>query len=318
MRLLEMITPRAVEGLKVMNDLTTFNGASITFTLPKELKNASTEIAFDIRMRTNDSINWKRILSPRIQVEAGWGFFQFGNLEYANTVYRVKLRIKSKISTDTEEFWSPFKEVEFKTSPTIPTKVPQVCTNCFNVMDNGNVVVYWTAIDELHQSADNFMYTIRGYNEFNDNVLSETSHEAFIVISRELRAKILTLKIFSTNEEGISSSFSEVVIPLSAVANKKKMLKIRKEFDGKFYRISWSSSSSSEVENYTILWCNQRNELPNQCDGPINFLQTMSNSHNFEASEATQFAVAPNFKNTSSKYGFEWAECTAAKPEGSY
>jgi hypothetical protein len=316
MRLLETITPKAVEGLKVMNELTTFRGASITFSLPKELVRVSAEIMFDVWLLPNDGSSWKKILLPRIQVEEGWGFLQLDNLEYANTEYKVKLRIKSKISMDKEEFWSPFNEVEFKTKPTFPALVPETCVNCFNVMDNGNVMVYWTSIKKLYQNADNFFYYIRGYNEENVEIVSQKSQDAFIVLAKELKAETLVLKIFTSNSEGISTSFSEIVIPFNETENKKKMLNIRKEFDGKSYRISWSTLPSIDIKSFTIVWCNQRNELLNQCDGPISFSHTESNSKTFEAYEAKQFGVAPNFKNSSIINGFEWAECTASKPEG--
>lgn len=305
-----------VEGLKVMKELITHSGAFITFSLPEKLKNASSEMMFDIRLLPDDDANWSKIHEPRLQVDEGLGFYQLDNLAYANTKYRVKLRMKSKAALDADEFWSPFTEASFKTKPTIPVQAPNICANCFNVVDNGNIVVYWTEVKKLYQNANNFSYYILGWDELNNEIISIMSNETSMVIPKEINSEKLLLKIFSTNDEGISKSFSQILLPLFELTSKKKRIKIRKEFNGDSYKVSWNAHLSMEVENYTILWCNQRNELPNQCDGPINFMHTQSNSQTFEASESKQFAIAPNSRNQSIIQGFEWAECTAAKPEG--
>ena len=321
MRLLEILTPSAVENLKVMNDLTTHSSSFLTFSLPKELTKIADKILFDVRVKlaVEDSLMWKKIENLRLQMMAGGCYLVIDHLNYTNTAYDVKIRIKSKIADDVNEMWSPFKEISFKTRPTLPHIPPETCANCFNVMDNGNVVVYWLEVSKYYQNAENFSYLVRGWDESGVEVVHVNNlRDASMILSNELSANSLKLKLFSANSEGITENFSELLINLRHVKSHKKILKIRKELIEGEYKVSWKQLERLEIESYTVFWCHQRNELPNQCDGPIKFNHVAPDQTHFslKASESYQFGVAVNHRNRSIVQGFQWAECTAAKPNG--
>jgi hypothetical protein len=320
MKLLEMLTPREVEKVKVFNDLTTHNSAHISFALPKELVSISRELIFDVLLRLPNASNdtWIKIEDPLIHLEGITGSLFVNNLEFANTVYGVKIRIKARVAKDQKASWSSFQEVTFKTRSRTPERLPQTCANCYNVMDNNKIVVYWMEVPKLYQNADNFSYSINGYNDMGDEIINTRTLNASMNLPNNLKTTVLTLQLFSANNKGISKTFNELVVPISKNITNERALRIRKEIVNNKYKVSWRLLHPIDVESFTIFWCHQRNELPNQCDSSINFQEIPANIFEFtkKASKSLQFGVAANFENVSFSRGFEWAECTAAKANG--
>lgn len=319
MKLLEILTPEAVEELKIMNRLSNSNSAVMTFSLPKALSIISEEILFDVELKVADgeSLVWKKIENPRLEMKEGEGYLVIDHLEYANTLYVMKIKMKSRLADDVNEMWSPFREIAFKTKPALPKAPPETCSNCFNVMDNGNIVVYWKEVSKHHQNADKFSYLARGVDENKSEVLNTGKlKDTSLVLKRDLNVSFLNLQLFSVNNEGITPSFSELFINLQKLQAHKKILKIRKELVDGEYKVSWKQLERVEVESYTVFWCHQRNELPNQCDGSIKFIKVDPDKSVFtlKASESYQFGVAANHKDITNPRGFQWAECTASKP----
>lgn len=323
MKLLEIVTPGAVEALKVMNDLTTHSSAFLTFSLPKELAKVSGKMSFDIRLKLadEDSSMWKKIENPRLQMTEGEGYLVIDHLEYANIIYAMKIRTKSKYASDVNEMWSPFKEISFKTRPTLPRTPPETCANCFNVMDNGNVVIYWMEVSKYYRNADNFSYLVRVSDESEVEIMSVGNlNDTSLVLRNDLSADNLKIKLFSVNSEGITENFNQLVINLRQLQTHKKVLKIRKELTSGEYKVSWKQLETLEVESYTVFWCHQRNDLPNQCGASIKFTQVHRDKSAFilKATESYQFGVAANLRDKSIVQGFQWAECTTAKSNGEF
>jgi hypothetical protein len=317
MKLLETLTPRKVEDVQVENS-TTHSSAIVTFALPKELEAVSSEMVFDVRLTDEfDKRIWKKIENPRLQVKGTQGFLALDDLEFANAFYKVKLRTKAKIAQDNEEMWSPFVEVSFTTTPKVPERVPETCRNCFNIMDTGNAVIYWTAVPRQYQNAKKFAYFIRGWNEHGDEVIHRNLTKTSMVLRKNLKAENLRIKIYTSNEKGISTNFSQLFVPLQQLQSVKSNLNIRKEILDTEYKISWKAPEQGNVESFTIISCHQRNELPNQCDGPITFdnLPPEKNEYVVEAKMSKQFGIAANMRDKSLS-GFEWASCTASKQNG--
>lgn len=322
MKLLATLTPREIEVVNVMESITTHNTALITFTLPGELAKVSQDLMFDVRLKLadDDLEEWKEIEHPRLQVPGVNGVLAIDNLRYANTAYKVKLRFKAKAASDIDEMWSPYKEVAFITRPRVPEMAPPSCANCFNVMDNGNIVVYWMEVPKRYQNADGFAYRVRGWDERGNQIINRDFNTTAMELLSDLYAETVTINISSVNSEGSSENSSELVIPLKRLQSKRKLLKIHKEIvkDSSKYEISWKPLTELDVESFTIVWCHQRNELPNQCDGPVNFLHLPSNETRvaMETMLSNQFGVAVNQRNKSIVQGFEWAECMASAMEG--
>lgn len=319
-KLMETLIPREVKSLKIMSDLTTHNSALATFALPKELEKVSSEMLFDVQMKlAEDGVEkWMKIEHPRLHFKDGDGFLAIGNLNYANTAYGVKIRMKSKAADDVDEMWSPFQTVSFVTRPKTPDMVPKTCANCFNIMDNGNVVIYWMEVPKLYQNANGFKYLVQGWDEEENEIIHKTLVETSMSLQSNLSAENIRIELYSVNSEGISESFSLIDVPIKQHQTTKKLLKIRKELINQEYKISWKLREELDINSFTVFWCHQRHELPNQCDGLIHFRDLPPTERQFSlpATMSNQFGVAYNFKNESVVQGFEWAECTASKANG--
>lgn len=318
-KLLEILTPREIQNLTILNNLTTFSRALVSFSLPRELAMASEEMIFDVRLKLalETAAEWQKIPDPRLQVKANStdAILALDDLDFANTKYAVRIRMKSRVADDVDTFWSPGREVSFTTRPKMPEKVPETCDNCFNVMDNGNVVVYWKEVARNDQSGDDFCYRIVISNDNGREMKSFDLNETSMMITRDefVNTSQIHIKLFSKNREGVSQTFSQLQVPLHL--KNSKALRLRKELVDDEYKISWMLLKSANVESFTLFSCSQQaNELPNQCDGVIDFktLPASENGTTVSSTESRQFGVSANFAN--SVTGFEWAECTAAKP----
>lgn len=318
MKLLEILTPKEVQSLKVRNNLTTHNRAIVTFTIPKEIEKASQHLTFDVRLKLaeDDETKWKKILKPSLEVINSEVLLVVDNIDFANMNYEVVVKIKAKAAADTAEMWSPPRSVTFKTSSKAPESAPISCRNCFNVMDNGNVVVYWMDVPKHYQNADNFSYLMRAWDENEREIISEKTKETSFIIRNDLITKSLSVKLFSENSLGRTANFSKLLIRHPTSKSIEKLLKLRKELIEGEYKISWKLLAKAEIESFTVLWCNQRSELPNQCDGAIRFKNLPANTTEFMmgSDELKAFGVAVNLLVPSYISGFEWAECTASKP----
>ena len=321
MKLLEILQPKnPVQNLSIMDNLSTHSRAIFTFSLPKELEKASQQMLYDVQQKIFDDKHddWSKVTSLSLEIRNNEGYLVLDDLDYANTIYNVRIRVKSKFANDDEESWSPYSEISFKTSPKAPEAVPITCPNCFNVMDNGNVFVYWMEVQKRHQNAGNFLYLVRAWNETYDEVITARQNETAMIVPETFPAKSLLIKLFSSNSVGNSTHFSQIYVPLHKNSIKMPILKLRKELVNENYRISWKMLTSLEVESFSVIWCKQQSLLLNQCDGAINIETVPSTTNEFvvDASVTKQFGVAANFKNIEQLHGFVWAECTAAKESG--
>lgn len=318
MKLMETLIPNKIENIKVMDAFTTHTAAHVKFNLSHELSEVRQHLMYDMQLQSqwdSDENEWKHIDNPKLDMKDG--YLAIDKLEYPNTIYRLRIRMKSNIANDTDEMWSSFIYVTIKTKPKIPDVAPETCVNCFNVMDNGNVVVYWKRLPEFLRNGDNFTYLIRGWNQDEQLIINKHHNETFIVLDRHI-AKSIRLNIHSANYIGISQQFNAIYIPFHKLIS-ERYLQIRKEIaDSTEYKISWKMEQKLNESNFTVIWCHQRNELPNQCDGSINFQHVSLNKMEFhlKSNKSLQFGVAVNLKSSENFQGFEWAECTASKQSG--
>lgn len=320
---METLVPRKVDVLSVRvsePQMNTSTNASIVFAFPRELEVASRDLLFDVHLKAKDEneSEWKSLRYTEYEnvEKSGEKILPLRDLQFANTIYQFKLRIKSKSSQESEEMWSPFTNTTtFKTKAKVPEMIANVCENCFNIMDNGNIFVYWREILKFHQNGDNFSYFIRIIDQ-DDKILREVfQRKSFLMIPNDVNATALTIHIYSSNAEGLSKQYSTVYVPKE---ESKSKLSIRKELVSDVgYKLSWQHGDHVKgTVSYTILWCRQRNELPNQCDSSIDYLEsTLESTFLFNTSDSYQFGIAVNRK-VGKPAGFKWAKCTSSKPDG--
>lgn len=325
-KLMETLLPKQIEQVDVQlpkpHDVSMSNKAFVIFSLPKYLESVAREMMFEVKIKSEYDDEWERIIIKNFDndINTEKKILTLTNIVLANTIYQLRIRMKTKLSKDMDEMWSPYIEKTFKTYPKLPEKLPNVCNNCFNVMDSGNIYLYWTEVPKFDQNGDNFSYFLRLFNPRTNELLNETFiTKTSLMISNRISYKVphLMVHIYSSNHEGLSKTFSSV----NVYGNKpKNFLHIKKEWiDINIgYKLSWRPYDNIiDIDNYTIVWCHQVSELSNKCDGSIKFLDLPPYETQFylNTSLSHQFGVAINTKDGRAR-GIQWAKCTSSKPDG--
>lgn len=318
--LLEALIPPPVENINVIPQNSTSNDVIVTLTLPRDLQKVSNHLKYSIMIKAQDENDTQWIESEFRGLEKKNNLIeiQFRDLKYAYTTYQFKVRVKSKSSRDEDKMWSIYRETTFTTNPQLPEKTPIICQNCYNIMDNGNIFIYWLEVDKFHRNGKNFGYDVRIKN-LEGREVDRGHHKKSYFMLKSPQNKTFTVDIYSVNHIGTSVRHSRLHVVNTE--RRKSLVKIKKElFSDYGYKLSWKLRDSNdliEIESFTILWCQQRNELPNQCDSPIKYKILPQNQKEFfvNTTKTFQFGIAIN-RADGLATGFEWAECTASRPDG--
>lgn len=310
--LLEALIPRS-PNLRIMKNLTTHQSAILEIELPKELATISDHLDFDgdVISEFDGKRQWKKINFSRLDIEGNKCFLIVDDLEYPNGNYNCRVRIKSKSSEIS--MWSKYSTVAFQTKSIAPNSVPDTCASCFSRVDNGNIFLYWKSLERSKQNGKNFSYLIVG-----GNGTARMSKQPLVLWQNMLNPSS-TFKIYSRNNEGTSARYSTIDIPTlmpQKLRATTSSFKIRKELIDNEYKISWKIKKSNNIQNFTIFWCHSKNELPNNCDGSIDFeeVDPLTREFRMDANETRNYAVSVNYATATT--GMIWAECTAAKSDG--
>lgn len=316
MELLETLIPPPVEQINVIMHNSTTNDATVALKLSSDLEKISNHLKFNIMLKALDESEtlWSEHVLVDLQTSNNMILIPLDDLKFAYTTYQLKVRTKSRTSLEVHKMWSDFKEYEFRTIARLPEMTPKICKNCFNVMDNGNIFVYWSDVPRFYQNGENFEYELRMKNARGRELKRIRQFKTSFMLTKSL-SDTLTIELYSTNHLGSSSNFSSIQI----AHQNEKFVKIKKELLSDFgYKLSWKLLNENIlVESFTVLWCRQIFELPNQCDSSISFTHIPRDQMEFfmNTSDSIQFGIALNNEFST---GFEWAECTASRPDGTY
>lgn len=323
-QLLETLLPKQIEHVDVQlpkpQDTAMSNKAFVMFSIPSYIESIAKEMMFEVKIKNEYDDEWERVIFKSYENDTNneQRFLILTNIKFANTIYHLRIRMKTKLAKDTDEMWSNYVEKSFKTHPKLPENIPSVCNNCFNVMESGNIYLYWTEVPKSYQNGDNFLYLLRIFNGKTNELLNETfSTKTSLMISNRISYKVphLMVHIFSSNHVGLSKKYASV----NVYGNKSKnFVRIKKEWIDKNigYKLSWRPYDNIvDIDNYTIMWCHQASELPNKCDGSIIFLDQNETEFYLNTTLSHQFGVAINTKDGKAR-GIQWAKCTSSKPDG--
>lgn len=316
MELLETLIPSPIENISVIMHNRTSNDVTIALTLPSDLEKIASHLKFNVMLKALDESEtlWMESILVDLQRKNNEIFVPFFDLKFAYTTYQFKVRIKSKTSLETDTMWSDFEEFDFRTNARLPEMTPKICQNCFNVMDNGNIFIYWSEVPRFYQNGENFEYELRIKNERGIELNRIRQNKTFLMLPNSLNDTFI-INLYSINHIGSSQSYSSIRV----AHDNEKFVKIKKELLSDFgYKLSWKLRNGSIfVNSFTILWCRQILELPNQCDSSISFLQLPRDNLEYylNTSDSIQFGIAVNRADNISS-GFDWAECTASRPDG--
>ena len=321
---LETLMPKRPEELRILGNILTHNSAIIEFRLSKELQNIPEQLLFDVDVKNDVDGEFKKLNSINLEISKDKIYLGLDALEYSFTNYNVRIRIKSKFTVDTKEMWSKYSSVSFQTKARTPNVAPIMCANCFSITDYGNVYVYWKDLKDYEKNGKNFRYLVQVFDENEKMILSKNeTQKTLLMIGNDFNAKAMHVKVFSANKEGVSNKFSAINVTLlqRELSSNQKLLKFRKELIDPVYRITWKlqPAMEKEIKDFTLFWCHSKNEIPNQCEGGVEFETVTADKKIFEliAHSSMNFAIIVNYKDPNKvNMGMQWAECTAAKSNG--
>ncbi|XP_052863962.1 cytokine receptor-like [Anopheles cruzii] len=232
-------------------------------------------------------------------------------LPYADTLYDVRIRMRTDSPVKGEDMWSNYTSCFFNTMSRRPDMPPDVA---YGIFENANdhLFLYWRELHKWQHNARNgFYYNITKLGP-DGRVIEHLNATGGMIHLRYVQDMNYTFVIRSANADGLSERSSKVLVPSKRHRPEKPEIDKLLSDSGKF-TLSWKRPSrSAPITSYTVFWCNTTSNSPNDCNGSINFTTIAASRTTFELSDAgstLNFAVAANIGHLSS--GMVWAACTA-------
>lgn len=297
----------------------TSRSAFLHWSISYKLQTFKRDFVFQIKIVSSfDNKNWKPVDVSRVSRKLTNYSLPIDSLEYADTRYDVRIRMKTATSEDTEEMWSNYSSCLFNTLPRRPDNPPEVAIGGFEINAYNDVFVYWKEIPKSkHNSATGFQYKpdIKR-NELSTSPAPVVGRNGSTMIQyKNMTDGNYTFIILSSNSEGDSFKSSKLFIPSKEYRIAKPEI-IKLLADSGKYTLSWKAAPkhNARITSYTVFWCNSSSNSPNDCNGSINFDYVDGDQQNYElnnVSSTLNFAVAANVGELSS--GMVWASCTATQ-----
>ncbi|KAM0725763.1 Cytokine receptor [Formica fusca] len=310
------VIPAKPMSLSVINK--TSNSATLHWELPFPLQNFPPGVIHKVMYQNqwDHKKDWKVIIidtEPRLNRR----YFNLTGLEYANTVYDVRVFLRSAKATG-ENMYSEPGVVTFRTLPTLPSFSPRTDIGSFEIVENnGNrdIYLYWQMIPQYLENGDNFKYQV--------NYVEENGHKITLepIETTKTYAKFKGLtfnnyrfKIASMNKVGINKNYTEIVIPSRDEMPHEPIAFTKMAFEGGLYELSWKPPiMHKNIANYTIFWCDNERDRPYQCTGYLNWTHVSMNTTVYnitvpDPDKVYQFAISANTNKGSS--GMVWSSCT--------
>ncbi|KYQ54930.1 Cytokine receptor [Trachymyrmex zeteki] len=260
--------------------------------------------------------DWKVINITHPKNKEQW-LYNLTGLEYANTVYDVRIYLKSSTAVRPDR-WSEFSVVTFRTSSKLPSAAPRTDIGSFEIAENnGNrdVYLYWQAIPQNQENGDNFKYQIIHVEENGQKVAltpSETTRTYAKLKGITLNSYLF--EIISTNEVGANNSRARIYVPNQKEIPHEPIAFTKIAFENGLYELSWKPPfEDHNIKNYTIFWCDNERDRPYQCTGYLDWVHVPKNTMIYNItvpnpSKVYQFAISVNTERGSS--GMIWSSCT--------
>ncbi|KAL6427265.1 hypothetical protein ACFW04_008687 [Cataglyphis niger] len=309
------VIPAKPVNLSVINK--TSNSATLYWELPFPLQSFPPGINHKIMYQNQWDYkkDWEVIIidtDPRLSKR----FFNLTGLKYANTVYDVRVYLKSAKAIG-ENMYSEPSVITFRTLPILPSFPPRTDIGSFEIVENnGNrdIYLYWQMIPQYLENGDNFKYQI--------NYVEENGHKITLepIETTKAYAKFKGLsfnnyrfKITSMNTVGINKNYTEIVIPSRDEMPHEPIAFTKMAFEGGLYELSWKPPiMHKNIVNYTIFWCDNERDRPYQCTGYLNWTHVSRNTTVYnitvDPDKVYQFAISANTNKGSS--GMIWSSCT--------
>ncbi|XP_026821752.1 cytokine receptor-like isoform X1 [Rhopalosiphum maidis] len=270
-------------------------------------------------------------------------YFNVTDLKYPFTHYDFRIYVRSSLARG-EDKWSPPGSITLKTKPSIPRRPPRTDIGSFECITSRidqtkrDVFIYWQKIDDSEKCGDSFQY--RAYYTSNTTQNKTTIHYSNEIYENYAKFQGLNTSVgynftvYSSNNEGLSTEYSTIYVPSESEILEKPIFLTKMVFDQQgVFELSWKSngttksSTSDELNYYTIFWCENVKGLPYQCNGYVNWTHVPGSEFrynvtilNYNAKNHYQFAISANSRrllsnesnpqNNFNSSGMVWESCT--------
>ncbi|XP_066908387.1 cytokine receptor isoform X1 [Halyomorpha halys] len=158
-----VVLPRKAENLNFVN--ASSSSLTISLVIPSALKVFPPGIKIKVMYQSKwDPLNlWKEANTSFVINESERRVLNITRLKYANTVYDIKVLLKSNKAVDDEKWWSEPATITLHTKPSVPGLPPKTDVGCFESKVQGtfrNIYIYWQQIPQYEENGDNFEYKI--------------------------------------------------------------------------------------------------------------------------------------------------------------
>nr|XP_034172692.1 uncharacterized protein LOC117600854 [Osmia lignaria]XP_034172693.1 uncharacterized protein LOC117600854 [Osmia lignaria] len=310
------VIPAKPANLSVINK--TFDSALLHWSVPFPMQNFPPGLHHRITYQNQwDHQKTWQVINITNDTHMHKRYYNLTGLEYANTVYDVRVFMKSSLA-DGEDKWSEFSDVTFRTPPRLPGRPPKTDIGSFEIAENSasrDVYLYWQTIPEYLENGGNFTYEIDRVEE-NGRKLSLYPNETTRTYAKfkGISFNHYRFEIVSINIVGASKEHARIFVPSHSEIPHEPIAFTKIAFDGGLYELSWKPPNMNiEITNYTIFWCDNERDRPYQCTGYLDWVHVSKNTTIYnmtvpDPDKVYQFAISANTNKGSS--GMVWASCT--------
>lgn len=282
-------------------------------------KNHAVNFVHDVRIlsefenkNSNETV-WEVIDPRRIRKEARgdqslWYYIELQDLDYANSWYDVRIRVRTDKAEDIEEMYSEVSGLGFRTEPRRPDRPPKMDQGAFFINDDNDVYIFWEELAKPERNGPNASYAITEVHE-NGKPVKRVPIEITNTMAKFSKIDMYAKYEFvvkSKNSLGTSTDGSLIRIP----AKRERLLhpvNLKKISQDGVYNLSWQSPySQGRPHSFTVFWCKPKNSLPNACEGEFSFSRVdhTINSFSLIQNGSINFAVSTNNDVSSSGKNF--------------
>lgn len=164
-----LVIPGKPENLKVINK--TAYSAYLEWSLPYPMPNFPPGLVQRVEYlpQWESRESWHRVDTEKLDTNDNQ--LNITSLKYANTLYDIRVYLKSAKANHNDKLWSAPAAITVKTKPDLPGAPPKTDLGSFEVfnhVDSRDVYIYWQTIPDYLQNGDEFGYKIVDAEENGD------------------------------------------------------------------------------------------------------------------------------------------------------
>ncbi|XP_066903287.1 cytokine receptor, partial [Halyomorpha halys] len=248
-----VVVPRRPENLSSVN--LTSSSLTISWVIPSHLRLFPPGIKDKVIYQSKwDPPNyWKEVNTSFVIKESERRVLNITGLKYANTIYDIRVLLKSEKAEDEEKWWSEPATITFRTKPDVPGMSPKTDVGSFECKAQEtfrNIYIYWQQIPQYEENGEDLEYKILRIKELIGSKWIErnvwpsavTKTYAFFTMMSFNR---YNFTIAASNKEGISRETSHVVVPSIHQSPEKPVFLKKIAYEHDVYELSWNAPPRS-------------------------------------------------------------------------